>query len=289
MGSINAVVDLQQDGDVAVVAMDQSAGQRARHRAARGADAGLRPPARHAGGEGGAADRHHPRLLRWRRHHRVRQAVQDADPGRGDRHDRGVRSPGGGRDLRRGAGRRPGTGNGLPLPGGCPWLQARPAGGQARHPTRCGRHAALAAADGGGGRDEGDRRRHPTSRSSRPGGWWTPSAATREEAVAFARSCIGKPLAKVRDRDEKLAKARANPALLDEAAAPLAEARPRPTCPGSVHRGGAGGPSPCRWTRGWRSSASCSWNWSPARRAGRNATPSSPSGRRPRCPACPPG
>jgi 3-hydroxyacyl-CoA dehydrogenase len=44
---------------------------------------------------------------------------------------------------------------------------------------------------------------------------------TREEAVAFARSVIGKPLARVRDRDDKLQEARANPASLDEAAAPL--------------------------------------------------------------------
>ena len=44
---------------------------------------------------------------------------------------------------------------------------------------------------------------------------------TREEAVAFARSCIGKPLAMVRDREEKLLAARANPAILDEAATPL--------------------------------------------------------------------
>ena len=45
--------------------------------------------------------------------------------------------------------------------------------------------------------------------------------STREEAVAFARSVIGKPLARVRDREDKLAEARANPALLDEAAGPL--------------------------------------------------------------------
>ena len=45
--------------------------------------------------------------------------------------------------------------------------------------------------------------------------------ATREEAVAFARSCIGKPLVRVRDREDKLLEARANPAMLDEAAAPL--------------------------------------------------------------------
>ena len=44
---------------------------------------------------------------------------------------------------------------------------------------------------------------------------------TREEAVAFARSVIGQPLARVRDREDKLAEARANPALLDEAAEPL--------------------------------------------------------------------
>ena len=40
-------------------------------------------------------------------------------------------------------------------------------------------------------------------------------------AIAFARGKIGAPLARVRDRDEKLVDARANPALLDEAAAPL--------------------------------------------------------------------
>ena len=45
--------------------------------------------------------------------------------------------------------------------------------------------------------------------------------STREEAVAFARSVIGKPLARVRDREDKLADARANPGLLDEAAEPL--------------------------------------------------------------------
>ena len=45
--------------------------------------------------------------------------------------------------------------------------------------------------------------------------------ATREEAVAFARSTIGKPLVKLRDRDDKLTEARANPAILDEAAEPL--------------------------------------------------------------------
>ena len=45
--------------------------------------------------------------------------------------------------------------------------------------------------------------------------------ATREAAGAFARSVIGQPLKKVRDRDDMLREARANPALLDEAAAPL--------------------------------------------------------------------
>ena len=40
-------------------------------------------------------------------------------------------------------------------------------------------------------------------------------------AVSFARSKIGAPLPRVRDRDDRLVAARANPALLDEAAAPL--------------------------------------------------------------------
>ena len=58
MGSINAVVDLQQDGDVAVVAMDNPPVNALGIVLARGADAGLRPPGGHAGGEGGRAERH---------------------------------------------------------------------------------------------------------------------------------------------------------------------------------------------------------------------------------------
>jgi 3-hydroxyacyl-CoA dehydrogenase len=46
-------------------------------------------------------------------------------------------------------------------------------------------------------------------------------APATADAVTFAYGKIGAPLAKVRDRDDKLAPARANPALLDEAAAPL--------------------------------------------------------------------
>ncbi len=45
--------------------------------------------------------------------------------------------------------------------------------------------------------------------------------ATRGEAAAFARATAGKPLRRVRDREDALAAARADPALLDEAAAPL--------------------------------------------------------------------
>jgi 3-hydroxyacyl-CoA dehydrogenase len=40
-------------------------------------------------------------------------------------------------------------------------------------------------------------------------------------AVSFARGKIGAPLARVRDRDDKLIAARANPSVLDDAAAPL--------------------------------------------------------------------
>jgi 3-hydroxyacyl-CoA dehydrogenase len=45
--------------------------------------------------------------------------------------------------------------------------------------------------------------------------------STLEEAVAFARSVIGRPPSRVRDRTDKLEEARANPASLDEAAAAL--------------------------------------------------------------------
>ena len=44
---------------------------------------------------------------------------------------------------------------------------------------------------------------------------------TQADAVAFARSCIGKPLPRLRDDDSKLLAARDNPAILDDAAAPL--------------------------------------------------------------------
>ena len=45
--------------------------------------------------------------------------------------------------------------------------------------------------------------------------------ADTDAAVAFARGKVGEPLTRVRDRDTLLAEARANPALLDEAAAPV--------------------------------------------------------------------
>src|SRR5204863_476967 len=40
-------------------------------------------------------------------------------------------------------------------------------------------------------------------------------------AVAFARNAVGKPLQRVRDREDKIAAARANPASYDEAAAKI--------------------------------------------------------------------
>ena len=46
-------------------------------------------------------------------------------------------------------------------------------------------------------------------------------AATLAEAVAFARTVAGHPAPRVRDREDRLADVRANPALLDEAVAPL--------------------------------------------------------------------
>ena len=46
-----------------------------------------------------------------------------------------------------------------------------------------------------------------------------------------------KPLSRARDRDDKLAELRANPAKFDEMAAPYAEARARPACAGESDRG----------------------------------------------------
>ena len=81
MGSINAVVDLQLDGDVAVIVMDNppvnALGIVVREGLMQAFEpACTRMPRR----EGGGADRHGARVLRRRRHHRVRQAAEDADP-----------------------------------------------------------------------------------------------------------------------------------------------------------------------------------------------------------------
>ena len=57
------------------------------------------------------------------------------------------------------------------------------------------------------------------------------SGGSLADAVAFARTVVGKPLPRVRDRDDTLREARANPGLLDEAAAPLlkrAKGQPAP-------------------------------------------------------------
>ena len=117
-------------------------------------------------------------------------------------------------------------GGGLELALGCQYRVAAPtaklglpevklgllpgAGGTQRLPRVMGPVAAMKAIVGG---------THIPAEQA--GGLVDQICATREEAVAFARSCIGKTLTKLRDRDDKLAEARANPALLDEAAAPL--------------------------------------------------------------------
>ncbi len=79
MGNVNAVVDLQHDGDVAVITMDNPPVNALGHALRTGIEQAL-AQVRH--GEGGAADRHRARVLRRRGHHGVRQGQQAADPDR---------------------------------------------------------------------------------------------------------------------------------------------------------------------------------------------------------------
>ena len=217
MGNINAAVDLTQDGDVAVIAMDNPPVNALGHV--------LRDGIMQALGKAGAAK---AVLL----HGTARAFSGGADitefgkppkqPGLSDviaaieGFDRPVVAwisgiaLGGGLELALGCHYRvaaPGAKVGLPevklgiLPG---------AGGTQRLPRVIGPAAAMKAIVSGS--------HMPVEQAS---GLADATCATREEALAFARSVIGKPLTRVRDRDDKLAPARANPALLDEAAAPL--------------------------------------------------------------------
>ncbi|WP_216851170.1 3-hydroxyacyl-CoA dehydrogenase NAD-binding domain-containing protein [Acidisphaera sp. L21] len=220
MGNINAAVDLQQDGDVAVIVMDNppvnalgyvlrgglmQAMEAVRAKPEAKAVVLIGTPRAFSGGaditEFGTIQKQPllPEVI----------AVIEA-------FDRPVIAAmsgvalGGGLELALGCHYRvaaPGSKLGLPevklgiLPG---------AGGTQRLPRLMGPVAALKAIVAG--------THIPVEKAE---GLVDAMCATREEAVAFARSCIGKPLARVRDRDEKLQEARANPGLLDEAAAPL--------------------------------------------------------------------
>ena len=220
MGSINAVVDLQQDGDVAVVAMDnppvnalgivlrEGLMQAFARLAAMPAVKAVVLTGTARAFSGGADIAEFGKPPRSPTLTEVVAAVEAFD--------RPVVAAiagvalGGGLELALGCHYRvaaPGAKLGLPevklgiLPG---------AGGTQRLPRVMGPVAAMKAIVGG--------THIPVEQA---GGLVDAICATREEAVAFARGCIGKPLAKVRDREDRLTEARANPALLDEAAAPL--------------------------------------------------------------------
>ncbi len=220
MGSINAVVDLQQDGDVAVVTMDNPPVNALGHvlraglmqaleqiRANKDVKAVVLTGTARAF-SGGADITEFGKLPQRPILTEVIAEIESFDrPVVAAIHGLAL---GGGLELALGCHYRvaaPGAKVGLPevklgiLPG---------AGGTQRLPRVIGPVAAMKAIVGG---------THMPVESVP--GLADAMCQTREEAVAFARSVIGKPLARVRDREDKLQDARANPALLDEAAAPL--------------------------------------------------------------------
>ena len=220
MGSINAVVDLQQDGDVAVVTMDNPPVNALGHvlraglmqafeqiRANKDVKAVVLTGTARAF-SGGADITEFGKLPQKPILTEVIAEIESFDrPVVAAIHGLAL---GGGLELALGCHYRvaaPGAKVGLPevklgiLPG---------AGGTQRLPRVIGPVAAMKAIVGG---------THMPVESVP--GLADAMCQTREEAVAFARSVIGKPLARVRDREDKLQEARANPALLDEAAAPL--------------------------------------------------------------------
>ncbi len=219
MGNVNPVVDLRHEGEVAVIAMDNppinALGQVLRDglmqalAQARASDAKVVLLAGTARAFSGGADiaefgkpRQPPGLL---------ELIDEIEA-----FDRPVVAAisgvalGGGLELALGCHYRvamPGTKLGLPevklgiMPG---------AGGTQRLPRLIGPVAAMQAIVSG--------KHIPVEDAP---GLTDAIVASMEEAVAFARSVAGQAPARVRDRDDKLAAARANPALLDEAAAPL--------------------------------------------------------------------
>ena len=217
MGNVNAVVDLQHDGEVAVVMMDNPPVNALGH--------ALRTGIQQALQQAGAAKA----VLLTGTARAFSGGADITEFGKGQQRpilteiiaeieafDRPVvawiqgLALGGGLELALGCHYRvaaPGAKVGLPevklgiLPG---------AGGTQRLPRVIGPVAAMKAIVGG----------THMAVESLPG-LADKLCSTREEAVAFARSVIGKPLARVRDREDKLAEARANPALLEETAAPL--------------------------------------------------------------------
>ena len=220
MGSINAVVDLQTDGDVAVIVMDNPPVNALGHALRVGLMQAFEQIRPHkdikavvltgtARAFSGGADI--TEFGKGQQHPILTEVIAEIEG-----FDRPVVAAihglalGGGLELALGCHYRviaPGAKVGLPevklgiLPG---------AGGTQRLPRVIGPVAAMKAIVGG--------THMPVETVP---GLADEICSTREQAVAFARSVVGKPLARVRDREDKLLEARANPALLDEAAAPL--------------------------------------------------------------------
>ncbi len=217
MGNINAVVDVQRHGDLVVVAMDNPPVNALGHALRDGlmqalAQLGDAKAVLLAGTprafSGGADITEFGRVKRMPSLSMVIAAIEAMD--------RPVvayitgLALGGGLELSLGCHYRvaaPGAKVGLPevklgiLPG---------AGGTQRLPRVIGPAAAMTAIATGA-----------HMRVEDAGGLVDAICATQEAAMAFARSVVGKPLRRVRDRDDMLAAARADPGLLDAAAAPL--------------------------------------------------------------------
>ena len=197
---------------------------------------------------------------------------------------------GGRGDPRLCAGRRAGDRARLPLPDRRAERQGRPARGVDRHPAGQRRHPAAAAADRPEGGDGDDRLGPP--RPGRGGARRSASSTNRarqsdlrKAAIALARRVADtRPLPRIRDHDDKLAEAKADPGMFEAMRKSIARrarnqkapynciAAVEAACTHAVRRRASG------------ASASCSTSSKIPPRRGRCAMPSSPSARSPNCP-----